>query len=585
MLPGAMRRLLGAGPSPPLAAAARRLTKPSTPNRMGEAAAVDTRAAAATTNPTPTGSRREPLWWATVDPDALSAANPGLCANLVGGHWCATKRTVGIVDPLHGDRFIVVPDTQPDELEPFVRAAAGCPKSGLHNPLMNPQRYVLYGDVAARAARALARPETERFFARLIQRVVPKHIAQCEGEVRTVRRWLETMAGDGVRQLARSFAVPGDHFGQETRGYRWPFGNVAVISPFNFPLEIPSLQTLSALFMGNRPLLKVDEKVSIVMEQLLRMLTEECGMPASDVDLLYSSGAVCNELLLRSQPRSTMFTGSQHVAEKLTRDMKGRVRLEDAGFDWKLLGPDPHNCNVEHVAWQSDQDAYGFSGQKCSAQSMLIVHSSWADTTPLYERMRALAARRSLDDLTICPVITATNEQMDAHVSRLCTIPGARVMFGGRPLTQPHRIPAVYGSYEPTAVFVPLRELVKPEHFAVATTEVFGPVQVVTEYGDEDLNVVLDCFERMENHLTAAVVSQEPGFVNTVLGRTVNGTTYVGARARTTGAPANHWFGPCGDPRAGGIHTAEAIQSTWSGHREIVVDTMVPDATMDRPCT
>ena len=48
---------------------------------------------------------------------------------------------------------------------------------------------------------------------------------------------------------------------QESRGYRWPYGHVAVISPFNFPLEIPTIQTVSALFMGNRPLVKVDEKV------------------------------------------------------------------------------------------------------------------------------------------------------------------------------------------------------------------------------------------------------------------------------------------------------------------------------------
>lgn len=52
--------------------------------------------------------------------------------------------------------------------------------------------------------------------------------------------------------------------------------------------------------------------------------------------------------------------------------------------------------------------------------------------------------------------------------------------------------------------------------------------------------------------------------------------TYVGSRSRTTGAPANHWFGPCGDPRSAGIHTIEAIQSTWSGHREVIVDSGIP---------
>ncbi|KAK8964419.1 putative aldehyde dehydrogenase [Platanthera guangdongensis] len=57
-----------------------------------------------------------------------------------------------------------------------------------------------------------------------------------------------------------------------------------------------------------------------------------------------------------------------------------------------------------------------------------------------------------------------------------------------------------------------------------------------------------------------------------VLGRTVNGTTYAGIRARTTGAPQNHWFGPAGDPRGAGIGTPEAIKLVWSCHREVIYD-------------
>ena len=56
------------------------------------------------------------------------------------------------------------------------------------------------------------------------------------GEVTTCRKWLEGYSGDQVRNLARSFALPGDHTGQLTNGYRWPFGGVSVITPFNFPL-------------------------------------------------------------------------------------------------------------------------------------------------------------------------------------------------------------------------------------------------------------------------------------------------------------------------------------------------------------
>merc|ERR1712151_1397128 len=138
-------------------------------------------------------------------------------------------------------------------------------------------------------------------------------------------------------------------------------------------------------------------------------------------------------------------------------------------------------------------------------------------------------------------------------------------MFGGQEL-EGHNIPSQYGSYDATAVYVPIAEAVKDEHFDTVITEIFGPLQVITEYGDDETELVLEMCERMESHLTAAIVSSDNAFINRMAGATVNGTTYVGHRARTTGAPQQHWFGPAGDPRSGGIHTVEAIQQVWSCH-------------------
>merc|ERR1712157_38084 len=120
--------------------------------------------------------------------------------------------------------------------------------------------------------------------------------------------------------------------------------------------------------------------------------------------------------------------------------------------------------------------------------------------------------------------------------------------------------------------YVPLEEALKPEHFKEVMTEIFGPLQVITSYNDESLEQALEACERMSHHLTAAGVSNDVRFQDKVLGRTVNGTTYAGIRARTTGAPQNHWFGPAGDPRGAGIGTAYAIQLVWSCHREIIHD-------------
>lgn len=245
----------------------------------------------------------------------------------------------------------------------------------------------------------------------------------------------------------------------------------------------------------------------------------------------------------------------------------------------------------------------------------LLHHQNWVKAG-LEEKLKTLAARRTLEDLTIGPVLTvrhllatcdagphlsvmsnqfqselactcfisswnlmnthggapaahkpsslqATTERMLAHKDRLLAIPGARVAFGGAELAGgQHSIPKMYGAIEPTAVFVPLREILASEdNFRTATTEVFGPFQVwpqksgvvitarrvsfcryldvalvsllhmipyilchrfcpmrlapfqvITEYKESELDLVLEATERMTEHLTAAVVSNDVRF-------------------------------------------------------------------------
>ena len=507
--------------------------------------------------------------FATVDPfDGMTGSDPGVLQNLVGGKWVSVSDVnKDIVDPMNGEPFLDIPDTR--DVAPFIAGLKSCPKTGLHNPLKNTERYVMLGRVCAQAATLLAQQEVADYFTKLIQRVMPKSWNQCVAEVTVTRLFLENFAGDGVRFLARGFSNPGDRTGQESRGYRWPFGPVAIIAPFNFPLEIPALQLMGALFMGNRPLIKPELKVGVVLEQFVRLLIHS-GLPAEDLDVIHIPGSRMGALLEEAKDtvRLVQFTGSSGVAELIARTMNGAVRLEDAGFDWKVIGPDYDEAWLDYVAWQADEDAYNAAGQKCSAQSILLVHDNWADA--LLPKLAELAGRRNLEGLTTGPVLTWTNEQIQEHVDAALAVPGAELLFGGSPLTG-HEIPPRYGAYEPTAVRVPLDALAGG-HFELLTTELFGPFQVVVTYGDGDLDVVLEILERISHHLTAAVVSADPVFQNKVLGATVNGTTYCGMRGRTTGAPQNHWFGPCGDPRGAGIGTPEAIHLTWSGHREIIMD-------------
>ena len=512
---------------------------------------------------------RNLLSFATGDPNTMSAEKPATLFHLVGGQWRSSPATMDVHDPLNGEVFVHAPDPTVDELQPFVDSLKACPKHGMHNPLKNVERYRMYGDVTAKVSALMREKEVEDFFTRLIQRVMPKSDVQARGEVVVTRTFLENFGGDNVRFLARGFSNPGDHMGQKSNGYRWPYGPVAVVCPFNFPLEIPVLQLMGALYMGNKPVVKGSETTSIVLEQYIRMLIA-CGMPASDLDLIHAKGAVMGELIERAPVRTVQFTGSSEVAELLATKTRGKVRIEDAGFDWKILGPDASDAMLDYVAWQSDQDAYAASGQKCSAQSILFAHQSWVELG-LLDKIGQLASRRKVDDLTLGPVLTVSTERMKQHTENLLAIPGAKALFGGKPL-EGQSFYEGCGAFEATAIYVPLEEMLKEEHFELVCTEIFGPFQVVTTWETSQLASVLEACERMHHHLTAAVVSNDINFVQNVLAHTVNGTTYAGLRARTTGAPQNHWFGPAGDPRGAGIGTPEAIQVVWSCHREIIED-------------
>lgn len=74
----------------------------------------------------------------------------------------------------------------------------------------------------------------------------------------------------------------------------------------------------------------------------------------------------------------------------------------------------------------------------------------------IIDKITTLAKRRKLDDLTIGPILSWDNKRIQHHVDSIMKIHGAKLLFGGKPLSVPHKIPEIYGSYEPTAIQVDL---------------------------------------------------------------------------------------------------------------------------------
>lgn len=59
----------------------------------------------------------------------------------MNGEWCLPKKSKAIPCPMTGEDFMLIPDTQPDEVQPFIDSLKAVPKTGLHNPFKNPERY------------------------------------------------------------------------------------------------------------------------------------------------------------------------------------------------------------------------------------------------------------------------------------------------------------------------------------------------------------------------------------------------------------------------------------------------------------
>lgn len=147
----------------------------------------------------------------------------------------------------------------------------------------------------------------------------------------------------------------------------------------------------------------------------------------------------------------------------------------------------------------------------------MFVHKNWVKKTNFLQLIEAQAAKRNLNNLSVGPVLSWDNKRIKAHIDSILELDGAKLLFGGEPLPQPHSIPEQYGSYKPTAISVPLKHFRGEKKFKLITTELFGPFQIVVEYKDSDQEQLLGILERMSHHLTAAVVSNDPIFTEKIL--------------------------------------------------------------------
>ena len=373
-------------------------------------------------------------------------------------------------------------------------------------------------DVIAAAGRVLAR-DKEALTA-LVSREAGKVLVEAGGDVQEAVDMADFVAGQG--RVAWGSTVPSELGDKLCWTTRQPVGVVGMITPWNFPVAIPSWKIFPALLAGNGVVIKPSEHAPACCEAFVAACVE-AGVPADLVQVVHGFAEPAAALAVHPGVQAVSFTGSVPTGRKVAA-----AAMETGP---RLLSLELGGKNAMVVRADADLDlavdgavfgAFGTSGQRCTSTSRLIVHPDVAGE--LVERIVKRAEQLRLGDpqdpsVDVGPVITGSSTARIAGMVAGALDEGATVATGGRSVT-------VEGC-DGGAFFAPtVLTGVRPEH-RVAREEVFGPVLAVLEVAD--LAEALEVVNGVEYGLSAAVYTRDINAALRAVDAIDTGIVYVNA--------------------------------------------------------
>lgn len=335
-------------------------------------------------------------------------------------------------------------------------------------------------DVLRKAARIMtSTSETLEF---LIRDEMGKRLAEAKGEVEETAQVLDYYAEIAPDALAPETPLldSGTRLTIQSTVTHEPYGVVAVISTWNYPLEVPAWAVGAALVAGNTVVFKPSEHTPFVGIKFVEIL-ESAGIPAGVVNLVTGPPEVGRSLASNKSLDMVAFTGSADTGRQVYMDSASHLRkvsLELGGSDPAIIC---HDADIDLAAAGIVWGRFANSGQVCTAVKRAFVHRDVADRfiQVLVEKTRALRL-----DIDIAPLVSqAQLERVEAQLYASVSA-GARVLCGGkRPPNRPR------GHYLLPTVLAEV-----PLDAPVLTEEVFGPVLpvVIVDNTDEAVNLAND---------------------------------------------------------------------------------------------
>lgn len=380
--------------------------------------------------------------------------------NFIGGEWAGSRsgRTSERRNPADlRDVVSAAPDSTSDD----VREAVSVVTTGYHEWAERAPE--ARAEVLYRAADILAAHAD--WIAEELVREEGKTRAEALNETRRTPANLRMYAGEALRLSGQTFASAGSALVFSTRQ---PVGVVAAITPWNFPLNIPSRKLGPALAAGNGVVFKPSEVTPLIGQRLVEALVE-AGVPSGALALVHGGAEAGAALVGDERVAAITFTGSYAVGTAIHAGSSPtqRCQLEMGGKNAVVVLDD---ADVERAADVIVRGAFGLSGQACTGTSRVIVHESVYDD--LLARVVKEAAQRRIGNgldagVDMGPLATAAQVEKLHRYVEIGNTEGAQLRTGGEPLDAEHQ----HGYFVRPVVFAD----VKPSS-RLAQDEVFGPV-------------------------------------------------------------------------------------------------------------
>ena len=472
--------------------------------------------------------------------------------NLINGEWreSTTGDTFESVNPADTSEIVgVVAKSSREDVDEAVKAAREAYK--LWRLVPPPKR----GEILFRAAEILAKRKDE--LGELVTRELGKILPEGLGDVQEAIDLTYYMAGEGRRLSGET--VPSELPDKECKSIRVPIGVFALITPWNFPIAIPSWKIMPALVSGNCVVFKPSSYTPVAATRLVEIV-EEAGLPKGVLNLVHGGGEEVGEYLATHPGIDGIsFTGSTAVGERLAKMCGGadrEISCEMGGKNVIIVMDDARlDLAVEGVIF----GGFGTTGQRCTSSSRVIVHEAVHDQfldlfVAATKRLRL--GNGLLKETDVGPLVNEAQMEKVLRYIKIGSDEGARLAIGGKRYQEGDCAKGYY--IEPT-IFAD----VKPK-MRVAQEEIFGPV--VSVLRARDLNDAIAIANDVPYGLSSAIYTQDVNSAS-IAGRDLDtGIVYV--NASTIGAEIQLPFGGTkksglGHREAGGRGGAIDMFTKW----------------------